>query len=381
MQTHTNKKRILFLVTEDWYFYSHRLCIARAARKIGYDVLIATRFKNHFELLKNEGSKLIPISLKRKSTNPIKEILSILEIYKIYKREKPDIVHHIAIKPVLYGSWAARIARVPAIVNTIPGLGYIFFANEWKAKILKPVIKLAYKSALSIKRSCVIFQNSEDRKSFVDSNIIKEKQSTIIKGSGVDASIFKPAPEQKGKPIVLLASRMIWDKGVGELVKAARILKKDSVICRVVLVGDPDHENPTSISKDTLNKWNSGGIVECWGFKKDMIKTFEKVHIFVLPSYGEGIPKVLIEAAASGRPIVASDRPGCREIVHHNINGLLVPPRDEKALAEAIKYLVHNPEARKRMGKKGREIAVSEFSEEKVVKETLAVYKRLLSAK
>ncbi len=379
MQNLTKKKRILFLVTEDWYFYSHRLCIARAAREIGYEVLVAARFKNYFEPLKNEGFKLIPISLRRKSMNPIKEIFSILEILNIYKRERPDIVHHIAIKPILYGSWAARIIRVPAVINTIPGLGYVFVAKEWKARILKPVIKLAYKSALSIKHSLVIFQNPEDRSNFINSKIIREKQSTMIKSSGVNVSKFKPTPEQEGKPIILLASRMIWDKGVGELVKAARILKKDSVNCRVVLVGDPDPENPASISKDNLNNWNSEAIIEWWGYKKDMVKIFEKAHIVVLPTtYGEGIPKVLIEAAASGRPIVANDMPGCREIVRQNINGLLVPPRDEKALAEAIKYLVNNPEKRKLMGERGREIAVSEFSEEKVVKETLAVYEKLL---
>jgi len=372
------KPHILFFITEDWYFWSHRLPIARAARGAGFKVLVATRVGQHKERIENEGFRLIPIGLERKSKNVLKELLSIFEIIKIYRRERPVIVHHVAVKPVLYGSWAARIAGVPGVVNALAGLGFIFVAQGWKAKILRQLIVFAYRSAFSAKNTIGIFQNPEDLNLFIDARIVKAEKAALIRGSGVDAVRFTPLPEQTSIPTIVLASRMLWDKGVGEFVDAARILKKDGFKCRMILIGNPDPENPASIPEEILNGWHSEGIVEWWGHREDMPEVFAQSNIVVLPSYREGLPKVLLEAASCGRAIVATDVPGCREIVRHNENGLLVPPHDSKSLADALKSLIGNPELRARMGTRGREIVEAEFSEEIVVRQTMEVYKKLL---
>ena len=373
------KPRILFLITEDWYFWSHRLSIARAARNSGFEVLVATRVNQHKERIENEGFRLIPIGLERKSKNIGKELFSILEIVKIYRREKPDIVHHVAVKPVLYGSWAARIAGIPGAVNALAGLGFISVAQGWKASILRRLVFFAYRSAFSAKNTVGIFQNPEDLKLFIDAGIVKNEKAALIRGSGVDTSRFIYSPESVGIPTIVLASRMLWDKGVGEFVDAARILKKDGIECRMILVGNPDPENPASISEETLHGWHAEGIVEWLGHQENMPSIFSQTHIVALPTtYGEGVPKVLIEAASCGRAIVATDVPGCREIVRHNDNGLLVPPHDSKALADAVKKLIENPEIRAKMGSHGREIVKAEFSEEIVVRQTLELYNKLL---
>ena len=372
------KPKIIFFITEDWYFWSHRLPIARAARDAGFEVMVATRVNQHKERIENEGFKLIPIGLKRKSRNIFKEILSIFEIVKIYHREKPDIVHHVAIKPVLYGSWAARIVGVSGIVNALAGLGFIFVAQGWKAKVLRQLVVYAYRSAFSAKNTIGIFQNPEDLKLFVEAGVVKSEKTVLIRGSGVDVSHFILLPEPKGIPTIVLASRMLWDKGVGEFVNAARILKDDGIECHMVLVGNSDPENPSSILEDTLRNWHFEDVVEWWGHREDMLEVFAQSNIIVLPSYREGLPKVLLEAASCGCAIVATDVSGCREIVRHNINGLLVPPHDLKSLADALKILIENPKLRAKMGARGREIVEAEFSEEIVVRQTMEVYKRFL---
>ena len=372
------KPRILFFITEDWYFWSHRLPIARAARDAGFEVLVATRVSQHKEHIENESFKLIPIGLKRKSRNIFREILSIFEIVKIYRREKPDIVHHVAMKPVLYGSWAARIAGIPGVVNALAGLGFIFVAQGWKGKVLRRLVVFAYRSAFSSKNTIGIFQNPEDLKLFVDASIIKSEKAVLIRGSGVDTSRFILLPEPEGVPVIVLASRMLWDKGIGEFVEAAKILKKDEIECRMILVGNPDLENPASIPEKTLRGWHTEGIVEWWGYRDDMPEVLSKAHIVALPTtYGEGVPKILIEAASCGRAIVATDVPGCREIVRHNENGLLVPPYDSKSLAAVLKTLIQDSKLRARMGTRGRKIVIAEFSEEIVVKQTLELYKKI----
>ena len=375
------KPRILFFITEDWYFWSHRLPIARAVRDTGFEVLIATRVDQHKERIEKEGFKLIPIHLVRRNKNIFRGIFNTLEIIKIYRREKPDIVHHVAMKPILYGSWAARIAGIPAVVNALAGLGFIFVAQVCKTSILRRLVIFAYRSAFSAKNTIGIFQNLDDLKLFVDGGVVKSEKAVLIRGSGVDTSRFVHFLEPAGIPIIVLASRMLWDKGGGEFVDATRILNKDGIKCRMILVGNADPENPASIPEKTLRRWHFEGIVEWWGHREDIPEVFAKSNIVVLPSYREGLPKVLLESASCGRAIVATNVPGCREIVHHNENGLLVPPHDSKALADALKVLIKNPELRAKMGARGREIVEAEFSEEIVVKQTMEVYERLLSQK
>ena len=370
-------RRLLFLVTEDWYFWSHRLPIARGVRNEGIEVLIAAIINKHKERIEKEGFRLIPISLKRKSKNIIKEIYSILEIIRIYRREKPDIVHHVAIKPILYGSFAAWLTGVPHVINALTGLGFIFIKKGWLASAIRKLIVFIYRLAFLSKNTFAIFQNPEDLKLFVDLHIVKNDRVVLIRGSGVDTAHFLNLPEPAGIPVITLASRMLWDKGIKELVDATRQLHNNGVKCRTVLVGIPDPDNPASIPEHVLRDWHADGIIEWWGYRSDIAEVFAKSNIVVLPSYREGLPKVLLEAASCGRPIVATDVPGCREIVRNNINGFLVPPYDSKLLVLALKALIKNPKLRARMGASSREIVMAEFSEEIVVKQTMELYERI----
>ncbi|MBU4415539.1 MAG: glycosyltransferase family 4 protein [Proteobacteria bacterium] len=370
-------RRLLFLVTEDWYFWSHRLPIAQGARDEGIEVLIATRTNKHKERIEQEGFRLIPIGLKRKSKNIIKEIYSILEIIRIYRKEKPDMVHHVAIKPILYGSFAAWLTGVPNVVNALTGLGFIFIRKGWLASAIRELIVFIYRLAFLSKNTFAIFQNPEDLKLFVDLHIVKNNKAVLIRGSGVDTAHFLNLPEPAGIPVITLASRMLWDKGIKELVDATRQLHNNGVRCRTVLVGIPDADNPASIPEHVLRDWHAEGIVEWWGYRSDIADVFARSNIVALPSYREGLPKVLLEAASCGRSIVATDVPGCREIVRNNINGFLVPPYDSKSLAAALKALIKNPKLRARMGTRSREIVMAEFSEEIVVKQTMELYKKI----
>lgn len=364
---------------EDWYFCSHRLPLAVAAQKAGYDVVVATRVQKHGDQIVSQGLKLIPISFSRHSMNPFTEAHFIANLVRIYKKESPDIVHHIANKPILYGSLAAIFAKVPFTVNALTGVRYnIFFPNQWKIKLLRPWIKYAFKIALNKKNSRVILQNNDDLAFLIKTDILEPKNTVIIRGAGVNTKEFTFSDEPAGNPLVVLATRMLWDKGVGEFVKAARRLKKDYPQVRFILVGDTDIGNPAAIPIAQLEEWHKEKVIEWWGHREDMPAVFSESHIVCLPSYREGLPKVLIEAASCGRAIVATDVPGCREIVRHGVNGLLVPPKDSKTLAKSLTILIQNPELRSHMGKKGREIAVSEFSEERVTKETIGVYRDLL---
>ncbi|MCX6224417.1 MAG: glycosyltransferase family 4 protein [Bacteroidia bacterium] len=325
--------------------------------------------------MKDEGFKLIPIGLRRANRNPFREIASIIEIINIYRAEQPDIVHHVALKPVLYGSLAAWIVKKTFVTNALIGLGFIFISDKWYVRILRIIISVALKFALNGKHSKLILQNPDDIKLLLKSDIVKRDNIVLIKGSGVDANKFRPSPECPGELMIVLVSRMLWDKGVGEFVSAARILKQEGTNARFVLVGKTDPDNPASIPTSTLTSWQDQGVIEWWGYHENIAAIFEKSHVVCLPSYREGLPKVLIEAAACGRPIVTTDTPGCREIVQDGINGFLVPLRDDKALADALRRLIRDPKLRNEMGKKGRDLVLNEYTVDRVVEETLALYK------
>lgn len=376
-----NKRpKILYLVTEDWYFYSHRLPLARAAKQDGFDVVIATQVNHHGDAITAEGFRLIPISLRRRTMGPFRELMAIWQLLRLYRAEKPSIVHQVGMKPVIYGSLAAHLAGVPAIVNALAGLGYVFTSKQRLAKVLRPLVKAAFRWLIATRRSRLIVQNPDDRQMLLNVTRIVEGDIVMIKSSGVDLERFRHREETPGVPVVMLASRMLWDKGVGIFVEVARILTKQGVRARFVLVGAPDAGNPTTVTPQQLMTWQEEAAVEWWGYREDMPSVLESAHIVCLPStYGEGVPKILIEAAACGRPIVGTDIPGCREVVQHGENGLLVPVNNVDALIDALKRLIENPALRKHMGTRGREIAMEEFSVEKVVRETLSVYRELLS--
>lgn len=372
-------KKILFFVTEDWYFCSHRLPLAKAAKHAGYDVAVVTRVREHGERIESCGIRLIPLELSRRGKNPWKEWRSFRTLCAIYWREKPDLVHHVALKPILYGTLAALLCGIPRVVNALAGLGYLFASADRRAALMRPFAKLAFRALLSRRGGRVILQNPDDYRLLVTAASLRPDTAVLIKGSGVDLEQFRARPESGRVPLVLLASRMLWDKGVGEFVTAAQRLGEEGINARFVLVGDGDEENPAVVPAAQLESWNRSGSIEWWGKRENMPEILAGAHIVCLPSYREGLPKVLLEAAAAGKPIVTTDTPGCREVVRHGENGLLVPPRDAEALARALKTLIADEKLRERMGRRGREIAEAEFGIEKVVTETLAVYRSLLA--
>jgi glycosyltransferase involved in cell wall biosynthesis len=370
-------RKILFFITEDWYFWSHRLPLAKAAKNAGYDVSIVTRASTLSERILAEGFRLIPVDIERRSGNPIKELRTLLSLLKIYLNVRPDIAHHVGLKPILYGSLVARLAGVRATVNALAGLGYIFSSRETKARLLRPFVIAAYRLMLRSRITRTIVQNPDDQKMLISEGIVDTERTALIRGSGVDTEYFSVLPEPAGTPVVLLAARMLYDKGVGEFVDAARLLKARNVKARFVLVGDRDPENPTAIPEDVLSTWRRDGVVEWWGHQSDMRSVFAQAHIVCLPSYREGLPKILLEAAACGRAIVTSDVPGCREIVRDHVNGLLVPARQSEPLASALEELVGNPGLRQKYGASGRELVEQEFRVQKIVDQTLDVYRDL----
>ena len=376
MSTRRDKPVLLFLVTEDWTFWLHRLSTARAAREAGWDVAIAARVAAHGDRIRSEGFRLIRIGMRRRSLAPWRELAAIFELIRLYRRERPDLVHHVAMKPVIYGSLAAWIAGVPAVVNALTGMGYIFTSRELKARLLRPMIRLAFHWLLDRPNSRLIVQNSDDAAALAGAMVAKERVA-LIRGSGVDTEAFTPSDEPEGMPVAVMVSRMLRDKGVMELVAAARLLQRRAVPLRVVLVGWSDPENPTAISERDLKAWDAAGVIAWWGERSDIAEIWANSHIAVLPSYREGLPGSLLEAAACGRPMVATDVPGCREIVQDGVTGLLVPPRDAESLAAALERLAGEKALRRRMGAAARDLVERALSDQVVAEQTLALYRIL----
>lgn len=369
---------LLFLVTEDWYFCSHRLPLARAAIADGFRVTVVTRVARHGDEIRAAGIGLIPMDLRRRSVNPVTAARTILELMQVYRRVRPDIAHHVALKPVLYGSIAARLVGVRGVVNAVAGMGYVFSSTDLKARVLRPAITSAFRAVLNARNSRLIVQNPDDRALLISSGVVDAERVRLIRGSGVDTTVFVPRPEPAGTPIVMLASRLLRDKGVLEFIEAAKQLVSEKVAARFVLVGAPDQENPASISptqlKDLIGDSDS---IEWWGPRDDMPHVLAEASVVCLPSYREGLPKVLLEAAACGRPIVATDVPGCREVVIEGKTGLLVPARDSRMLAAALKALLNDPARRHSMGVHGRRLAEQQFSVKRVARETIDLYTEL----
>jgi len=373
--------RILFLASDAWYFWAHRLPIARAVGKHGAEVLVMTVPGDKSIAIEREGFHIIPWRVSRGSLNPLREAWGFLQVVGAYRRSRADLVHHVGLKPIVYGGLAARLCgRIPSI-NAFSGLGHLFASTSLKMRLLRRLVLILLHHALRIESARSIFENPDDHSLFVRAGVVAPGRAVVIRGAGVNLQEFSPHPEPDGPPVVLLPSRMLWEKGIGDFVKAAEKLRARSVSGRFVLVGSPDAANPTSIPETQLSIWRDSGVVEWWGQRDDMPSVFAQSHVVCLPSYREGIPRVLIEAAASGRAIVTTDSPGCREVVRHGENGLLVPPRNPEALADAIATLLGNASLRAQMGARGREIAVQEFSEERVVGETLSVYRDLLGVR
>lgn len=373
--------RILILASDAWYFWAHRLPIARALRESGAEVLVMTVAGGKSVAVEKEGFHIIPWRVSRGGLNPLRETSGFLQVVGAYRRVRPDLVHHVGLKPIVYGGLAARFCGPIPSINAFSGLGHLFASAGLKMRLLRRLVLVLLRHALSIESARCIFENPDDHSLFVNAKVVPSRRAVVIRGVGVNLREFSPRPESGGIPIVLLPSRMLWEKGIGDFVKAAEKLRAQGISARFVLVGSPDPANPTSIPETQLSAWRESGVVEWWRQRDDMSSVYAQSQVVCLPSYREGIPRVLIEAAASGRAIVTTDSPGCREVVRQGENGLLVPPRSPQALADALAVLLADAGLRAQMGARGREIAAREFSEERVVQETMSVYRDLLGGR
>ena len=381
--------KIALVSNTDFSLYNFRMGIIEGFLEKGYKVYIVCPYGEYVEKLKNKGIKYSPIDVDRKGTNPIEDLKLLWQLYRIFRREKFDIVHNFTIKPNIYGNIAAKLAKIPIIINSVTGLGYVFTGKGLKNNILKRIVVSLYKIAFKFSNK-VIFQNMDDLELFKKYKIIDKNRSVLIKGSGVNTEKFSLQNVDKAgieklydelgisqhcpSAIVTLITRLIWHKGIREFVEAARILKGKYPDTLFLLVGPIDKGNPAAVSKDYIEKAEKGGVVKYIGSRDDIREILYISDVVTLPSYREGIPKVLLEAMSMEKPIVTTDSIGCREVVEEGKNGFLVPAKNSKALAEAIERLIENKELRKRFGKYGREKVLREFDERIVVKKTIKVY-------
>lgn len=372
------RPKLLFVVTEDWYFVSHRLPLALAALNAGFDVALAARVTQHGSLIEKSGLTVFPVAFQRGSLVPIADLKIIRQLIKIYWNYRPDIVHHVALKPILYGSIAARVARIKGVVNALGGLGFVFSSNSIRARLLRKGVIPALRIALRNDHNRTIVQNVDDRSKLLALGISTPTSIRLIRGAGVDLTAYRRCDTLKQPPVVVLPARLLREKGVYEFVAAARQLHILGVKARFALVGQVDPMNPSSIPAHQLETWKNEGHVEIWGWRQDMDAIFEQTQIVCLPSYHEGLPRALLEASACGCAIVASDIPGCRELIKHGETGLLVPPRDVTALVTALKYLIEYPAERKSLGQATRAALDPDFTIETVVNQTLDIYRELM---
>lgn len=376
--------KILFVVSEDWYFCSHRLPLAEEAVKRGWEVVLLSRFSGHEADLRDKGVRTLPIDLERGGLNTFKDLRYCWKLIKTYRSEKPDIVHHVAIKPCLYGSIAARTAQVPLYVNAVAGFGTLFSSKSRMVRFVRPLVMGAFRYLFGFRNSKLILQNSDDVYEFENILKLEAEQIRLIRGSGVNLDLFHPVaiPTFTEVPLIVMVSRLLMDKGVMELIGAAEILKDRKISFRMALVGDADTQNIHAVSDVDLQKASDSGVVELWGRRSDIADIYREADIGVLPSYyREGLPKTLIEAMACGLPIVTTDAPGCREVVEEGVNGFLVPVKQAEPLANALELLINDQNLRQKMGAASRRKAEEEFGIDLVVNQTFAVYEELLGKK
>jgi glycosyltransferase involved in cell wall biosynthesis len=363
----------------DWYLFNFKRKLIETLRENDVELVLISPGGEYVHRLIKAGYRHLNWHVGRKSMTPWYEWNSISQIKAIYAREKPDLVQHFTVKPVLYGSIAAIDEHVPALCNAITGRGYLLESPDSMVSLIRPLIWKLYQRAFSYENSRVIFETPADEAFFLENNVVRPGQNRLIEGVGVDENHFSPRPEPAGTPVITYVGRLLQSKGIETLVEAARKLK---AVCsfRLVFAGDTDPGNPTSISQKQIQEWVEAGLVEWIGWQTDMASVYAQSNLVVLPSLTEGVPTVLLEAAACGRAIVASDIPGCRIVVEDGVNGLIVPVNDADALAAALERLVLDADLRQIMGKAGRERILSHFTASHIVAETLQVYNELLGS-
>jgi glycosyltransferase involved in cell wall biosynthesis len=375
------KKCLLVVVNDPAFFLSHRLPVALAAMRSGLDVHVATAGGDSVTKIKAHGFEHHVVNLSRSGTNPVKEIKSIFMLWRLFRRIRPSLVHLVTIKPVLYGGLVARVVGIPGMVAAVSGLGSVFVSKKQRFYILRQVVEVLYNLALSHPNSIVIFQNTADMEALVSIGATSEGKTRLIPGSGVDLNQYPALPEPRGTPVITMAARLLREKGVAEFAEAAKLLHKKGLTCEFRLIGDTDPGNPSTMTEDELLQIEKDGYVNLLGFRSDIARQYAESHIVCLPSYyGEGLPKSLVEAAACARAVITTDEPGCRDAVIPGKTGLLVQARNVEELADAIQFLIENPEERRRLGRAGRTLAEEKFSIEKIVSAHMEIYQEIMDA-
>ena len=372
---------LLFFVNDLSFFISHRIDIALFAKDKGYNVKVVfgELGNSNIKLLSNAGIEIIQVPLKRGCINPFYELITFINVWKVFRKIKPNIVHLVTIKPYLYGGIIAVLLKVPCVVSAVTGLGNLFNRKKIFVILLQFLLYPFFRLAFNHPNQKVIVQNFEDKNFFVKWGVLNTEKVSLIRGSGVNLNEFKQIKEVDSIPTICLASRLLYDKGIFDYINAAQILKSKSVKVRFWLAGNLDFENPNGIKKNELENICQKGIVEYLGYQKNISKLYSHSHVICLPSYyGEGIPKSLIEAAAAARAIVTTNHTGCKDAIIPNKTGLLVPIKNPKKLADAILFLIKNPKTRISMGLAGRKFAKENFGIEKIVQSHMEIYKKLL---
>lgn len=377
-QTHTQRQKLLYVVNDPAFFISHRLHLAKQALQRGFQVAVAAPWGEGIDQIQEAGIEFIPLRLEKWGMNPFREFATLYSMYHLYRTWKPDIVHHVTIKPVLYGSIVATFLKIPVIVNAISGFGYVFLRKGLIGSLRRRFVEFVYHLILRNPRQRTIFQNHDDYKYFLNNIADAADRFEIILGAGIDLDKYHMDPPAiNPKPTIMFVGRLLWDKGIGEFVESARSLQRKGVRAKFVAIGSPVAGNPASVSERQVERWIAEGPVEFWGYQKNIVECLKKADVVCLPSYREGLPRALLEAAASSRAIITTDVPGCREIVRDGFNGLLVEARSAASLEKAMSILIEDPELRADMCRKSRLfVEAGNYSEGAVSSQTIRLYEQ-----
>ncbi len=378
LKNRAGRMKLVMIVNVDWFFLSHRLPVALDALRSGYEVHIVTTLTKGREQLEAYGFKVHEVSMDRSGAGLAGLLVTLYKFIRLFWRIRPDVVHLVTIKPVLLGGLAARVSPVGGVVFAISGLGHVFVDNTFRGRVRKALVGMWYRFILSTRNMRIIFQNPDDRRAIESVAHLDSANVAMIPGSGVDLKEYSYTLPPEGESVVLMAARLLATKGVREYVAAARILSERGIKARFLLVGAPDVGNPASVSESELLNWADEGAVEWLGHRSDLANLMGQAHVVVLPSYyGEGLPKVLIEAAACGRAVVTTDMPGCRDAIEPGVTGLLIPPRSPEAIADAVAELIQDDRQCLDMGLAGRERAEKLFDVQAVGQTHLSIYQSL----
>ena len=371
-----NKPRVLLVANTAWYLYNFRRTLARSIAAQGFEPVFVAPSGEYSQLLEKEGFRFQSFKLDRSGVNAFQEFSTLFALYQIYRKEMPVLVHHFTIKCILLGTLAAFFARVPATVNAITGIGHFLLGDNLRARMIRKPVTLIYRFLMKLPGVKLIFQNPDDLQVFKSLQIATDQQSYLIRSSGVDLKHFSPVSNEANEsPVILFGGRLLAEKGIREFFAASAYLNASGVRAKFRVAGGRDSGNPSSISDIELAEWKTHPFITFLGHQENMVQALAEADIVVLPSYREGVPKILLEAAAMQKAIVATDVPGCREIVEDGVNGTLVPAKNSIALAKAIEELILNVELRNKMGQAGRNKVMMEFDDGVIADQTIAIYR------